>query len=94
MVIQWLEDAVTDLHAIHDYILQENPYAADRIARRILEVINFLPEQPAMGRQGRVHGTRELIVAGTPYLVPYRVKKDEIQILRVFHCAMQWPENI
>ena len=29
-----------------------------------------------MGRAGRVAGTRELVVTGTPYIAPYRVRTE------------------
>jgi plasmid stabilization system protein ParE len=47
-----------------------------------------------MGRAGRVTGTRELVVAGTPYIVPYRVRVEAVEILRVFHAARKWPEKL
>jgi len=50
-----------------------------------------LAEHPELGRLGRVRGTRELVVTGTRYLLIYRVKGDEIQILRVLHGRQQWP---
>lgn len=93
MMILWLDDAVQDLQSLHQYIALENPAAANRVAKHILNAINLLTEQPAMGRQGRVHHTRELIVSGTPFIIPYRVKNKNIEILRVFHSAMQWPEE-
>jgi toxin ParE1/3/4 len=43
-----------------------------------------------MGRPGRVQGTRERVITGTPYLVVYRVR-HEVEILRVLHGAMRWP---
>ena len=46
-----------------------------------------------MGRPGRVPGTRELVIPGTPYIVPYRVQGEAIQILRVYHSARRWPES-
>ncbi|WP_296900229.1 type II toxin-antitoxin system RelE/ParE family toxin [Thiohalocapsa sp.] len=46
-----------------------------------------------MGRPGRVLDTRELMVTGTPYLVPYTVSDNEIVILRVLHGAQQWPQR-
>ncbi len=92
MIIKWLDDAVHDLRSLHQYITLENPSAANRIARRILNAVNLLTEQPGMGRRGRVHNTRELVVSGTPYIIPYRVKNKNIEILRVFHGAMEWPE--
>lgn len=94
MIIRWLDDAVNDLQSLRHYIAQDNDVAASRVVKRILQAIDILSEQPGIGRQGRVLNTRELIVSGTPYLVPYRVKNEVIEILRVFHCAMQWPEDI
>ncbi len=52
-----------------------------------------LPGQPSMGRPGRKEETRELVVSGTPYFVPYRVRNDHLVILRVLHGAMQWPSE-
>lgn len=43
---------------------------------------------------GRVDGTRELVIPGTQYILPYRVKQNQIQILAVFHGARQWPEAL
>jgi toxin ParE1/3/4 len=40
-----------------------------------------------------VRGTLELVVPGLPYIVPYRVKGKEVQILSVFHTARKWPEE-
>ncbi len=54
---------------------------------RVMEAVGRLGETPGMGRPGRVPNTRELLVSGTPYLVPYRVKRAEVQILRVFHAS-------
>ncbi len=94
MIIMWLDDAVQDLRSLHQYITSENPSAANRVAKHILNTVNLLIEQPSMGRKGRVHNTRELVVSSTPFIIPYRVKNKTIEILRVFHSAMQWPEEI
>ncbi|PIW88418.1 MAG: type II toxin-antitoxin system mRNA interferase toxin, RelE/StbE family, partial [Nitrospirae bacterium CG_4_8_14_3_um_filter_44_28] len=40
---------------------------------------------------GRVEGTRELVISGLPYIIPYRVKNNTIEILRVLHAARKWP---
>jgi toxin ParE1/3/4 len=48
---------------------------------------------PHRGRPGRWPGTRELVIPRTPYIVPYRVQGDLIEILRVFHGARRWPEE-
>jgi toxin ParE1/3/4 len=94
MIIGWLDDAVDDLQSLRSYIAQDNVIAAKKVVKKILHSIEILSEQPGIGRVGRVPSTRELIVSGTPYIIPYRVQNNIIEILRVFHCAMQWPENI
>ena len=94
MIIRWLDDAVNDLRSLRSYIAQDNTAAAGKVVKKILCTIDVLSEQPGMGRPGRVPNTRELIVYGTPYIAPYRVKKNAIEILRVFHCVMQWPEDL
>ena len=94
MIIKWLDDAIYDLQALRNFIAQENPSAANRVAKRILKAINLLSEQSGLGRHGRVHGTRELIVSGTPFIIPYRIKNKTIEILRVFHSSMQWPDEL
>ena len=29
----------------------------------------------------------------TPYIIPYRVREDRVEVLRVFHTARKWPLN-
>jgi addiction module RelE/StbE family toxin len=91
--IKWLDLAVDDLDDIAGYISQDNPEAARRIVRRLWTAVKSLVEQPEMGRPGRVHGTRELVVRDTPFVVPYRVVGSEIEILRVLHGARDWPKS-
>ena len=82
-----------DLSEIAGHISQDNPETARRIVRRLWIAVKSLAEQPEMGRPGRVHGTRELVVSDTPFVVPYRVVGSEIQILRVLHGAREWPKS-
>jgi toxin ParE1/3/4 len=87
--IRWLEDSIKDLIALRQYIAQENPTAARRVAKRIMQSVNLLLDQPGIGKAGRVPNSRELVVPGTPFLVPYRIKNNTIEILRVLHSAME-----
>ncbi len=90
MIVKWHRSARRDLRKLRAYIAKENPKAAARIAQRILEAVGRLSHDPAIGRPGRVIDTRELVVSGTPFLVPYTVTADAIVILRVLHGAQQW----
>jgi addiction module RelE/StbE family toxin len=85
--IKWLDLAVDDLEDIAGYISEDNPDAARRIVSRLWTAVRTLAEQHEIGRPGRVHGTRELVVGDTPFIVPYRLVGSEIQILRVLHGA-------
>lgn len=94
MKVDWTEPAVTDLRHVRAYIGRRNRQAASSIARRIRAVVTLLDVHPAAGRAGRVPGTRELVVTGTPYLVAYRVRRGTIEILRVLHGAQEWPDKV
>jgi toxin ParE1/3/4 len=94
MNIIWSPEAIQDLISLRAYIAEESPAGARRIVLRILHPVErLLPNNPHMGRPGRVPGTRELVIARTPYIVPYRVQRGAIQILRVYHSARRWPDN-
>jgi toxin ParE1/3/4 len=94
MTVFWTDPALADLAALHDYIANDDPAAADAMVLRIVDLVERqLPRMPESGRPGRVHKTRELVVSGSPYFVPYRVNGDQIEILRVIHGARRWPES-
>jgi plasmid stabilization system protein ParE len=75
------------------YIAADDPTAARLVVARVLEAVAQLADQPALGRPGRVPSTRELVVARTRYIVPYRVKRDAVEILRVFHTSRRLPKR-
>lgn len=91
MRVRWLKRALRNLKEEADYIAQDDPAAAARTVMHIEKAVALLAEQPHLGRSGRVPGTRELVIADTPYLVPYRVKGENVVILRVFHGRRRWP---
>lgn len=95
MNIIWSPEAIEDLISLRAYIAEESPAGARRIVLRILhDVERLLPDNPHMGRPGRVPGTRELVIPQTTYIVPYRVQRGAIQILRVYHSAWRWPDSL
>jgi len=94
MKIRWFGEAYEDLVEIKNFIEKDNPVAAREMAQRIKQSVDGLKDYPGKGRPGRVDGTRELVVPGLPYIIPYRVKKNAVEILRVLHGSMEWPEEI
>ena len=93
MKLVWTESARDDLRDIFTYIVQENPSAARRLLSLIREKSTALTENPDIGRIGRIEGTRELVLSGTHYILPYRITGQQIQILAVLHGARQWPDQ-
>jgi toxin ParE1/3/4 len=95
MQIKWLEKALKNVDEEASYITKSDPKAALIVVQRIYDTVNLLCETPALGHSGRIHGTRELIVPDTRYIIPYRVKPDlqQVQILRVFHGSRKSPKR-
>lgn len=93
MQIKWLRRAVENLDQEIQNISRDNPTAAAHIAESIVSAVKDLKQYPAMGRAGRVPGTRELVVTNTPYIIPYRVRQDRIEIIRVLHASRGWPQS-
>jgi toxin ParE1/3/4 len=93
-VLKWLKRAERDLDEVEEYIAQDNPDAAIDKVLAIIATVKQLEEFPGMGRPGRVAGTRELVIDGLPYIVPYRLREKVIEILRVYHAARRWPARL
>ena len=91
MSIRWLPQAQRNRLEQLEYIAQDNPLAAINQDEEIERQINMLLAHPQMGRPGRVTGTRELVISGTPFVVIYRLQEQSIEVLRLLHSAQQWP---
>lgn len=91
MRIRLTELAARDLEAIETFIGSDNPPAALRTVLGVLHAIEGLVDLPNLGRAGRVPGTRELVVSGTPFIAVYRVRAKVLWVLRVLHGARRWP---
>ena len=92
MKVRWLAAAAQALDREYDYLAARNPQAARAVFARIVALVRRLGEFPQSGRPGQIAGTRELVIPGLPYVVIYRVNGDQVEILRVFHTARDWPE--
>ena len=93
MRVRWLRKALRNLEDEATSIAADDAAAARLVVKRVLDAVAQLAEQPALGRPGRVPGTRELIVIGTRYVVPYRVRGEWLEILRVFHTSRRLPDR-
>lgn len=94
MKLRYAPRFFTRLDEIHAHIAADSPKAAGRMVLRIRTAVRDLVRHPGLGRPGRVPDTRELVVTGTPFIVPYRVQGDVIEIIAVFHGAQRWPAEL
>jgi YD repeat-containing protein len=94
MRVPWTTPAREQFISAYEYIAEENRAAATRTADQIWESTQLLARHSMAGREGRVVGTRELIISGTAFFVAYRIEKNEVRILAVLHAAREWPEEL
>ncbi len=93
MRVRWTTPAREQFVSAYEYIAGENRAAAARTADQIWESTQLLARHRMAGREGRVDGTRELVILGTPFIVAYRIEKNEARILAVLHAGREWPEE-
>ena len=91
MRLNWARRAIRDLEALQAYVAQDKPSAAREQGVLVLSAVNQLQAFPGSGRKGRLAGTRELVVPGTPFIVAYRLRQDTIEVLAVVHGRRRWP---
>ena len=91
---KWTDKALDDLLIIQEYISKDKPKTSVDITKKIvLTVVEQLSRFQNIGKAGRVNGTRELIIPNTPYIAVYWIKSESIEILRVIHSSMKWPDS-
>jgi len=95
--ILWSRDALKDLDEAYEYVSKESPQSAINIITRIEILFESLASHSELGRVGRVKGMRELVVTGTPFILPYLIdresKRMKIFILGVRHTSRRWPSS-
>ncbi len=89
MQVKWLRTAAQNLDDETDYLAKDNPKVAKAFFSHIIKNVNQLKIFPD---PGRVSGTRELVILNYPYIIPYRIKGDTVEVLRVFHTSRMWPK--
>lgn len=89
MKVVWSRHAVAQLAEIRAYIAKDKPVAAIQVAERIRRSVRQLSRHPRLGWRGILPGTRELIVPGAAFLVPYRIDEQTIEMIAVHHAAQR-----
>ena len=92
MQVKWLKWALRNLEQARNYVFQDNPTAAQELILKIQNAANQLQKYPFMGKNGRVEGTKELIISNSPYILIYRIKEESVEVLRILHTSKRYPE--
>jgi toxin ParE1/3/4 len=91
MRLRWTTPATQDLYNIIRHIQRDNLAAAAKVAETLYEGCSKLVDLPRCGRRGRIEGTRELVFPGLPYIIVYRIQDQNLEIVRIYHGAQDWP---
>jgi toxin ParE1/3/4 len=83
--VVWSALARQRVEEIRAYIARDKPHAAERLATRIVAIVEALREHPYLGRVGAGPDVRELVIGGTPYIVLYRVHARRVIISTIWH---------
>jgi len=93
MTIRWTRRALRRIDKIAGHVALYNAGAAERLFERLLQSGEALTDQPHMGRPGRYIGTRELVIEEGRYVVVYRVRGKEVQVVTVHDARRPWPDD-
>ena len=87
--IVWSPRVLARPQEIRAYVALDKPDAAERLATRIVAVVEALRTHPRLGRAGTEPGIRELVIGGTPYIVLYHVRGKQVVISTTWHGAQR-----
>lgn len=78
MRVEWLKTALKNIDDEAAYIALESPKAAADFVKAIFTSIEHLAQFPAIGREGRLPGTREWVLADRPYVIHYKIGRAHV----------------
>jgi len=91
MKVVWSRRAIRHLVQLREHIEKSSEQNAGVVAGRILKAVALLQSHAEIGRPGRTVGTRELVIPDTPYIIPYWVRRERLELIAVFHGRQRWP---
>jgi toxin ParE1/3/4 len=89
----WSPLARRRLEQIHDYVAKDKPEAGKRLGARIVALVELLKDHPYLSRIAPEPRVRELVIGGTPYIVLYRVRGEQIRINTIWQGTQEKPKS-
>ena len=88
----WSPSSLRDLQDIDAFLTERNDSAAARILRAIRLTADRLLDFPRIG-PAFDEPFRVLSIRTTPYLLVYRLQRDDVEIVRVRHSSENWTHD-
>ncbi len=88
--VKWTQSALEDLESARESVVSEFPQYLDQAIETISNSLDQLTKFPESGREGRVRGTRELVLSPSPFIIVYRIKNKSIEVLAFLHQSKKW----
>lgn len=86
----WTTLALSDLDTILKYFSEKDEMVAVNIAKAFDRAISTIEQFPEIGISGWRETTRELFLSHYPFVIVYRLKNNDIEIVRLLHTHQQW----
>ena len=92
MKVEWTDNALEQLWAIHEYIARSSPEYAQRVVDRLTRRTQQIRHFPLSGRVVHEYNAPQIreVIEGS-YRIIYYIKPDQIDVLAVIHGAQQTP---
>jgi plasmid stabilization system protein ParE len=91
MKVVWSRRAIRHLVHLREYIERDSEQNAALVASRIPKGRRTSPDAPRYGPpRARFRHTRTVVPA-IPYIIPYRVRRNRLELIAVFHGRQKWP---
>ncbi len=88
--IRWTEEAAMWLECIYNYIAEDSPETASKVVKGIYSKVQTLQVFPETGYRYSKEADGEVrILLFGHYRIAYLIKTDCVEILGVFHGAME-----
>jgi toxin ParE1/3/4 len=91
VTLSWARRAQHDLLELEEFARQK-PSLGNKIADALEAACAQIVSFPQSGRPGRIKGTREAVLSGTPYILAYKIQAHRVAILAIIHGARRWPK--
>jgi toxin ParE1/3/4 len=75
------------------YLTDQHPFAAEGFRLAIIASLRLIERNNAVGRHSQTAGIREWSVPDGPYVIPYRIKDQDVEILRIWHTSRRQPKQ-